>query len=335
MTKQQLRAWLATARIANLPTIWSTVFCFSAPWLLCAQDTSPSVSTAHLWLLLSSLVAFSFIYCGGCLLGDAFDEEFDRENRPQRPIPSGLLSGSIVLLFGIALFADAILLLWVTPYFLGLPFSPVAAFSHIALILTVVAYAKLHKGHPVLGLLLMSSCRALLVVAVVYTAASHSGGTIFALQSGGFGCFALAMASYTAGIVIIARTETDASLSTANQKVGRILIWPPILLACLGWLLLDSRSSDAFLLVFPGLIIAGVFLMIRVKKAIAHLYLKPADKPGFVSSALAHFPAIDQLFVVPFALYIACTFPPALLLLFIPPSCIVLAKLLQKHTPAT
>ena len=48
------------------------------------------------WLLLGA----SFIYAGGCVLNDAFDQKFDQEYNPERPIPSGEINASTVWMVG-------------------------------------------------------------------------------------------------------------------------------------------------------------------------------------------------------------------------------------------
>ena len=48
------------------------------------------------------MVALSLFYVGGMFLNDAFDREFDARSRPDRPIPSGQISGTSVFGFGLS-----------------------------------------------------------------------------------------------------------------------------------------------------------------------------------------------------------------------------------------
>ena len=50
-----------------------------------------------IWLLIGS----SLVYAGGCFLNDACDHQFDQKHRPERPIPSRLLSLAQVWTLGI------------------------------------------------------------------------------------------------------------------------------------------------------------------------------------------------------------------------------------------
>src|SRR5881628_2104713 len=71
------RTLLVLGRVSNLPTVWSN--CLAA-WLL---GGGGSVGR---FLLLG--FGATCLYLGGMFLNDAFDIEFDREYRNERPIPS-------------------------------------------------------------------------------------------------------------------------------------------------------------------------------------------------------------------------------------------------------
>src|SRR5258707_241274 len=85
-----LRTFLVLGRASNLPTVWSN--CLSG-WLL--ADGGPITR----FLLLCA--GTTFLYIGGMFLNDAFDVEFDRQHRPERPIPSGAASLRAVLRWGL------------------------------------------------------------------------------------------------------------------------------------------------------------------------------------------------------------------------------------------
>src|SRR5215470_11854017 len=86
---------LRLGRISNLPTVW--------PNTLVGVTLAGGVSFDTRVLLL--LVAFSLFYIGGMFLNDAFDREFDARTRPDRPIPSGLVSAGVVFAVGFGLLA--------------------------------------------------------------------------------------------------------------------------------------------------------------------------------------------------------------------------------------
>ncbi len=45
----------------------------------------------------------SALYLGGMFLNDAFDVDYDRQQRPERPIPSGAMTVPVVWAWGMAL----------------------------------------------------------------------------------------------------------------------------------------------------------------------------------------------------------------------------------------
>lgn len=94
------------------------------------------------------------LYGGGVVLNDVFDAALDRVERPERPIPSGLISekegaslGLSLLIIGIS----AALVLSIYP-------SGSIAF---AIAIAAVVYDKWGKHHQIIGLINMGICRGL------------------------------------------------------------------------------------------------------------------------------------------------------------------------------
>src|ERR1700722_7791443 len=77
----KLRTLLILGRVSNLPTVWSNCL---AGWWLAGGGSRPA--------LLCVSISASFLYLGGMFLNDAFDAGFDRNHRPTRPIPSGVIT---------------------------------------------------------------------------------------------------------------------------------------------------------------------------------------------------------------------------------------------------
>ena len=89
------------ARASNLPTVWSNVL---AGWLLSGQGWHAEVG----WALAGGALA----YAGGCTLNDAFDVQWDRRHRPDRPIPAGLMTERAVWILGGVELAAGVGCLW-------------------------------------------------------------------------------------------------------------------------------------------------------------------------------------------------------------------------------
>src|SRR3954466_334869 len=139
-----LRTLLVLGRVSNLPTVWSN--CLAGWWLGGGGKTEA---------LPFLLCGASLIYIGGMFLNDAFDVEFDRQHRKERPIPSGGIALDAVWRWGFAgLALGAVCLLWPGKLTGGLG---------LLLVFSVLLYDAVHKliaFSPVL----MGLCRFLLYV---------------------------------------------------------------------------------------------------------------------------------------------------------------------------
>lgn len=188
------RTLLVLGRVSNLPTVWSN--CLAGWWLGGGGNV---VKLPFLFL------GVTLLYVGGMFLNDAFDEQFDRQHRQERPIPSGRISAGLVWRWGFVLLAVGELPLFgcgVSTGVLG-----------IALALCILLYDALHKALT-FSPLLMGACRFL-----VYLIAASSGET----GVGGWAIWSgLALSVYVAGLSFIARGESLR---------GPLQFWPVALLA--------------------------------------------------------------------------------------------------------
>lgn len=188
-----LRSLLVLGRVSNLPTVWSN--CLAA-WLLNGGVLGPN------FFLLSA--GATLLYIGGMFLNDAFDVDFDRQHRRERPIPSGKISAGAVWMFG----AVFLLIGWL----LFLPLGALAAIAALLLVATIVVYDALHKRTAVAPLL-MAACRFLLYF--IAAAATQNRVSDALLWHG------LALAAYVTGLSFLARGES-------GQRMVRR--WPVLLL---------------------------------------------------------------------------------------------------------
>lgn len=194
------RTLLTLGRVSNLPTVWSNCL---AGWLL-----SGGGSREEFWWL---TLGATLLYTGGMFLNDAFDAEFDRRHRTERPISSGSITLDEVWRWGFGWLGMGT----VTLVLLG----PVTGALTAILLLCIVLYDAVHKlvdFSPVL----MAACRFFLYLVAASTA--QEGVTGLAIWS------AFALAAYIIGLSYLARRESTRSV---------LSYWPcyllcvPILLA--------------------------------------------------------------------------------------------------------
>ena len=177
---RKFRTLLILARVSNLPTVWSN--CLAGWWL---------GGGGNFWKLPFLFLGASALYTGGMFLNDAFDAEFDRQRRPERPVPTGKISLQLVWRGGFGLLVAGILLL----LFCG----KMAAVAAIILALFILLYDAAHKlitASP----WLMGACRFwVYVIAGAAGAEGLNGWPIF--------CGA-ALALYVVGLSYVARRES-------------------------------------------------------------------------------------------------------------------------------
>lgn len=215
------RTLLSLARLPGLITVWSNCL---AGWLLSGGDThSPA---RLLWCSLGA----SCLYLGGTFLNDFFDVDFDRQQRPNRPIPAGLVARDVVGQLGILwlIAGGAILVLGAR---VGLTLA-------LMLAVAVFAYNLIHKATE-LSPLLLGFCRFLLYLLAGATAPNGLAG--IAIWSG------LAIGCYIAGLSWFARRQGIR---------GPIRRWPLVLLAVpLGLAWISNADGDRHVAVALGLLL--------------------------------------------------------------------------------
>lgn len=93
------------------------------------------------------------LYGGGVVFNDVFDAELDKVERPERPIPSGVISKGEASLLGIILFAIGIIAAAIVSVLSGL--------IAVSIIIAALVYDKWSKHHAFAGPFNMGLCRGL------------------------------------------------------------------------------------------------------------------------------------------------------------------------------
>ena len=191
----RLRGYLALARISNSPTVVSDALAGAA-------------LAGALWpdgRVIAVAVAMALFYTAGMVLNDLCDYAIDCQQRPERPLPAGIVTRSEATAAVIALFVAGSALLWsagLAPFLSGL-----------ALIGVIVVYDFWHKTNPI-SPLLMAAARALVYVTAALAVAG-SVSTQVLLWAG-------LLFAFVVGLTAIAKAEAGSGLAG---------YWPAALLA--------------------------------------------------------------------------------------------------------
>lgn len=280
-----LKPLLTLGRVSNLPTVWSNCM---AGWIL---GGAGGLGGLALLVLASSLV-----YLGGMFLNDAFDADFDRSFRPERPIPSRQISEGAVWAWGIGLMGAGTGLLCL--------FGPDTKVLALLLAACVLAYDRFHKG-VVFSPFIMAGCRVLLFLTAASVGEEEVPG--LAIWS------AFALGGYIVGLSYIAKTEAN---------LGKLRAWPALFLLAPLLLALMANAGDYR----PKVVFFGLIYAAWVFNACGHTFWATSRNPGLtVSRLLAGIALVDLLAIGGGRFWEAA----AML------ACFGLAHLAQRHIPAT
>jgi 4-hydroxybenzoate polyprenyltransferase len=182
--------YLRLGRVSNLPTVWSNTL--AGVWLA-------SGSPRHVVPLALAMSAF---YVGGMYLNDWFDRGVDARERPERPIPAGVVPAARVLAIGAGLLVAGVVGTAAV--------SSAAILPAVGLAGAIVLYDAWHKGNP-LSPLLMGLCRVLVYVTCALAA---SGGARAVLPG------AACLLAYLVGLTYTAKHENRPLLARSWPLLG-------------------------------------------------------------------------------------------------------------------
>jgi 4-hydroxybenzoate polyprenyltransferase len=334
----KIHALLATARIANVPSVICNVWlgiaigAFFGGWDSFSEPWSAAVRLSLAGVLL---------YISGNFLNDWADLAWDRQHRPERALPRGLFSRQLYLAVAIGCGAGGFLLAAIT----RLPAAAVA----LAILAAVVTYTHWHKRSP-WAVIAMGSCRALLPVmgAVGFSGVFQRldrpldlrlpGGEMFQIDAGSFATLphgialvacAFGLFCHIAGLSLSARYESLPHPPQWISRTSRALFVATALVVSAAAYGMAGRLDFVILGALPYIVWVALSLSI---------WRKPV--PRHISRLLAGIPWVDAMMLVPLALVLAPAAgfwmePFAAACFFLPPLAFVLALVLQRLAPAT
>jgi 4-hydroxybenzoate polyprenyltransferase len=259
-------AWLRLVRLPNLATAAADSL---AGFLVVSQLTELGWPPAVCWLAVLASLCF---YAAGMVLNDVYDLAIDREERPERPLPSGAIPVRRAAVVGNLLMAAGAVAACGAAVVAS---SPWPALVGAALTAAIWLYDR-HAKHTVAGPAVMGACRGLNWLLGMTAAGGPSAVPQWAIPLG--------MGVYVAGITLFARDEAGrprlAALLTAmatmiaGLAVAAGFVWLPMLdgvtrvaslpsqtwLACWGLLAASilARAARAIATPLPSLLRAAV-----------------------------------------------------------------------------
>jgi 4-hydroxybenzoate polyprenyltransferase len=255
---------LRLGRVSNLPTVWTN----TATGIVLAGG-APGSSMA-----LPLLVALSLFYVGGMYLNDAFDARIDAIERPERPIPSGVISARSVFAAGFAMLALGVGLLFWTGYGMAGGTGVWPGLGGLALVGAIVLYDWYHKANP-LSPALMGLCRVF-----VYLVA----GLAFAVPPPAIlWLAALLLLCYLIGLTYIAKQENLGEVRN---------LWPLLFLAAPVLYALSAAPG--------GWTSVALFVLFALWIGVALWFLRrrrPGDVPRAVVSLIAGIALLDAVLI--------------------------------------
>lgn len=196
------RAHLALARISNSPTVVTNTLAGAA---LAGAASLPGMGLPGLGLKVTlAALALTLFYTAGMYLNDLLDLNIDRRERPERPLPAGVISLPEAWLVTLLLFAvgEGILL----------SLSPRAALAGLLLIALIAVYDAWHKTNP-LSPVFMAATRVMVYVTAALVVAGQVAGQVWV--------WALLLGAYICGLTYVAKLE---------RRTGGARYWPVALL---------------------------------------------------------------------------------------------------------
>ena len=165
--------------------------------------SSPEDHSSVVWLILSTMG----LYGGGVVMNDVFDAGLDAIERPERPIPSGLISRREAATLGVSLLVAGVLF--------GFLASIVSGTLAFAIAVAAVIYDRWAKHDSVLGPLNMGVCRGLNLLL---------GISIIPASVAGHWYLAIVPIIYIAAITMISRGEVHGGKKMTMYAAGVLYI---------------------------------------------------------------------------------------------------------------
>ncbi len=258
-----LKGYLRLTRPANLPTAVADILAgASIAGIFSVADSSRLFDTHIVQSLILLIISSVCLYAGGVVLNDFFDRDLDAIERPERPIPSKVVSAKNAFIFGALLLVIAILTAFLV--------NDRCGFLAVLLALAILIYDTLSKHHVFFGPLTMGLCRGLNLLLGM---AILGNPTYWALG--------IIPVVYIAAITLVSQGEVQGS-NKHNVRFASVLYG----LVILSILLLGLYKSINFVTVLPFVALFAFLIykpLLKSYKYNSPENIKAAVKAGVIS----------------------------------------------------
>lgn len=286
MEQAKYLIFLKLARPANLVTAVADILAgIAISGALLATQLNPGLSINILLLCLSTIG----LYGGGIVFNDVFDIKIDRLERPERPLPKGLISLQSATIYGILLLTTGI----ISAFLVNQTAGTIAILTSIS----ALVYDKWGKNHSWLGPPNMGLCRGLNLLL---------GISIVPQMAFELWYLAFVPIIYISAITMISRGEVHGSSKTPLQFAAFLYLLVITLILIFSYDRGTLFSAILFLLFF------AYFVFKPLSKAIAEpsaLFIRKSVKAGVIALILMNASWAAAAGSFPLALIITALLP--------------------------
>ena len=231
-----LGAYVRLVRPANLVT--------AAADVIAGYLVSGGRSEALGWLIGASVC----LYAGGVVLNDYFDRDLDSEERPERPLPQGLVSARAAAVLGGVLLSSGVAS--------GFYVSTITGVIAVCIAIAVLLYDAVAKDQS-LGPVVMGTCRALNLLMGLAAAPALLGHTWLLM---------LLPLAYIGGVTLLSRGEVFGGSRTGSAAMLVLLSF-----VVAGIVVMQGVSVERWMRVFPFI----ALLLLKVVPPLWRAYRRP------------------------------------------------------------
>lgn len=286
---------LRLMRPANIVTAIADIL---AGVIIAGYPLSATSSLHSLVPVFLLVIATIGLYGGGVVFNDVFDAEIDKVERPERPIPSGVVSKKSAAILALLLFAMAIV---AASFVHKERFTSISVLFTIIIAIAAVVYDKWGKHHGLLGPVNMGLCRGFNLLL---------GMSIIPASVSQYSWLGIIPVIYIAAITMISRDEVSGGKRITLYAAAFLYSIVLITITCFAFLKGHILYAIWFIILFAVMI--GLPLSKAIKDPSAK-NIRQSVKAGVLAVILMNAAWAAAFGSIGLALIILCLLPVSIL----------------------